>query len=91
MLIGSDRVKPRSIHALAIAYYDSAAFKALKPITRGVYNETDLKRLVADQKASRFCRMRDLFTRLFTRRRFFGTFPIVKNSRNRCVTGTDAI
>jgi integrase len=35
--IGSDRVKPRSIHALAIAYYDSAAFKALKPITQGVY------------------------------------------------------
>jgi hypothetical protein len=35
--IGSDRVKPRSIRALAIAYYDSAAFKALKPITQGVY------------------------------------------------------
>jgi hypothetical protein len=26
--IGGDRVKPRSIRALAIAYYDSAAFKA---------------------------------------------------------------
>ncbi len=35
--IGSDRVKPRSIQALAIAYYDSAAFDALKPITQGVY------------------------------------------------------
>jgi integrase len=35
--IVSDRVKPRSIWALAIAYYDSAAFKALKPITQGVY------------------------------------------------------
>jgi hypothetical protein len=35
--IGSDPVKPRSIRALAIAYYDSAAFKALKPITQGVY------------------------------------------------------
>jgi integrase len=35
--IGSDRVRPRSIRALAIAYYDSASFKALKPITQGVY------------------------------------------------------
>jgi hypothetical protein len=35
--IGSDRLKPRSIRALAIAYYDSASFKALKPITQGVY------------------------------------------------------
>jgi hypothetical protein len=35
--IGSDRTVPRSIRALAIAYYDSAAFKALKPITQGVY------------------------------------------------------
>lgn len=35
--IGRDRVKPRSIRALAIAYYDSAAFKALKPNTKGVY------------------------------------------------------
>ena len=44
--IGSDRVKPRSIHALAIAYYDSAAFKALKPITQGVYRNI----------VERFCR-----------------------------------
>lgn len=47
--IGSDRVIPRSIRALAIAYYDSAAFKALKPITQGVY------RKIID----RFCRETD--------------------------------
>ena len=47
--IGGDRVKPRSIRALAIAYYDSAAFKALKPITQGVY------RNIID----RFCRETD--------------------------------
>ena len=40
---------PRSIRALAIAYYDSAAFKALKPITQGVY------RKIID----RFCRETD--------------------------------
>ena len=39
----------RSIRALAIAYYDSAAFKALKPITQGVY------RNIID----RFCRETD--------------------------------
>lgn len=48
-VIGSDRVKARSIRALAIAYYDSAAFKALKPITQGVY------RNIID----RFCRDMD--------------------------------
>ena len=37
MQIGADRIVPRSIRALAIAYYDSASFKALKPITQGVY------------------------------------------------------
>jgi len=47
--IGADRVVPRSIRALAIAYYDSAAFKALKPITQGVY------RNIID----RFCREAD--------------------------------
>ena len=47
--IGADRVVPRSIRALAIAYYDSAAFKALKPITQGVY------RNIID----RFCRETD--------------------------------
>jgi integrase len=47
--IGSDRVKPRSIHALAIAYYDSAAFKALKPITQGVYRNI----------IERFCREKE--------------------------------
>ena len=40
---------PRSIRALAIAYYDSAAFKALNPITQGVY------RNIID----RFCRETD--------------------------------
>jgi integrase len=35
--IGADRVVSRSMRALAIAYYDSASFKALKPITQGVY------------------------------------------------------
>jgi integrase len=36
--IGADRVVPRSIRALAIAYYDSAAFKALDAdSTQGVY------------------------------------------------------
>jgi hypothetical protein len=47
--IGSDRVIPRSIRALAIAYYDSAAFKGLKAITQGVY------RNIID----RFCRETD--------------------------------
>src|SRR5262245_39239824 len=46
---GSDRVVARSIRALAIAYYDSAAFKGLKPITQGVY------RNIID----RFCRETD--------------------------------
>ncbi len=47
--IGSDRVIPRSIRALAVAYYNSASFKALKPITQGVY------RNIID----RFCRETD--------------------------------
>ena len=47
--IGADRVVPRSIRALAIAYYDSASFKALNPITQGVY------RNIID----RFCRETD--------------------------------
>jgi integrase len=47
--IGSDRVKHRSIRALAIKYYDSAAFKALKPITQGVYSNI----------IERFCRETD--------------------------------
>ena len=37
MQIGVDRIVPRSIRALAVVYYDSASFKALKPITQGVY------------------------------------------------------
>ena len=47
--IGSDRVIPRSIRALRTAYYDSAAFKALKPITKGVYRNI----------IERFCRETD--------------------------------
>lgn len=47
--IGADRVIPRSIHALAVAYYDSAAFKALKPITKTVYRNI----------IERFCRETD--------------------------------
>jgi integrase len=47
--IGADKIVPRSIRALAISYYDSAAFKALKPITQGVY------RNIID----RFCRETD--------------------------------
>ena len=47
--IGADRIVPRSIRALAVAYYDSAAFRALKPITQGVY------RNIID----RFCREAD--------------------------------
>jgi integrase len=35
--IGAHLVKARSLRALAIEYYDSAAFRALKPITQGVY------------------------------------------------------
>ena len=53
-------VLPRSLRALAIAYYQSAAFKALKPITQGVYRniidafcktEDKLGRLYADKPA----------------------------------------
>jgi integrase len=48
--IGSERVVPRSIHALAIAYYDSAAFKALNPdSTQRVYRNI----------IERFCRETD--------------------------------
>jgi hypothetical protein len=47
--IGSDGAIPRSIRALAIACYDSAAFKGLKPITQSVY------RNIID----RFCRETD--------------------------------
>ena len=36
-VIRNGRVIPRSIRSLANAYYDSAAFGALKPITQGVY------------------------------------------------------
>jgi len=47
--IGSERVKPRSIRALAVAYYDSPAFRALKAITQGVYRNI----------IERFCRETD--------------------------------
>ena len=47
--IGADRVVPRSMRALAVAYYESASFKGLKPNTQGVY------RNIID----RFCREAD--------------------------------
>jgi integrase len=47
--IGANRMVRRSIRALAIAYYDSAAFKALKPVTQGVYRNI----------IERFCRETD--------------------------------
>jgi integrase len=46
---GADKVKPLSMRALAISYYASAAFKALKPITKGVYSNL----------IDRFCRETD--------------------------------
>jgi integrase len=48
-IVGSEKVKPRSIHALAIAYYDSRAFNDLKPNTQGVYRKV----------IERFCRETD--------------------------------
>jgi hypothetical protein len=47
--VGSEKVKPRSIHALAIAYYDSRAFNDLKPNAQGVYRPI----------IERFCRETD--------------------------------
>jgi integrase len=47
--IGSDRVIARSIRALTVAYYDGASFRALKPITQGVYRNI----------IERFCRDTD--------------------------------
>src|ERR687898_2419765 len=36
--MGSDRVQPGSIRALAVSYYNSAAFRSgLKPVTQSVY------------------------------------------------------
>jgi integrase len=46
---GSDKVKLRSIHALAIAYYDSRAFNDLKPNTQSIYRNI----------IGRFCRETD--------------------------------
>ena len=48
-LIGADRIAPHSIRALAISYYDSAAFKALSTTTQGVYRNI----------IERFCRETD--------------------------------
>jgi integrase len=47
--IGADRIVPRSLRALAVEYYDSAAFRALKPVTQGVYRNI----------IERFCRETD--------------------------------
>jgi len=37
VLIGSERVKPGTIRALAISYYNSVAFRSMKPSTQSVY------------------------------------------------------
>ena len=47
--VGSEKVKSRSIHALAIAYFDSRAFNDLKPNTQSVYR----------YNIERFCRDTD--------------------------------
>jgi integrase len=47
--VGSEKVKSRSIHALAIAYFDSRAFNDLKPNSQRVYRYT----------IERFCRETD--------------------------------
>jgi integrase len=47
--VGSERVKPGTIRALAVSYYNSVAFRSMKPITQSVY------RNIID----RFCREKD--------------------------------
>lgn len=47
--VGADRVKPGTIRALAVSYYNSLAFRSMKPITQSVY------RNIID----RFCRETD--------------------------------
>jgi hypothetical protein len=47
--IGREHVKPGTIRALAVSYYNSIAFRSMKPITQSVY------RNIID----RFCRERD--------------------------------
>ena len=47
--IGASRVRPGTIRALAISYYNSVAFRSMKPITQSVY------RNIVD----RFCREKD--------------------------------
>jgi integrase len=37
VLIGSERVKPGTIRALAVSYYNSVAFRSMKPSTQSVY------------------------------------------------------
>src|SRR5262245_44259160 len=49
LLIGSERVKPGTIRALAVSYYNSVAFRSMKPSTQSVY------RNIID----RFCRETD--------------------------------
>jgi len=47
---GADKIKPLSMRALAVSYYnESAAFKALRPIAQGVYRNL----------IDRFCREAD--------------------------------
>jgi integrase len=47
--IGSERVKPGTIRALTVSYYNSIGFRSMKPITQSVY------RNIVD----RFCREKD--------------------------------
>ena len=47
--IGSDRVKPGTIRALAVSYYNSLGFRSMKPITQSVYRNI----------IERFCREGD--------------------------------
>jgi len=49
LLIGSERVKPGTIRALSVSYYNSVAFRSMKPSTQSVY------RNIID----RFCRETD--------------------------------
>jgi len=49
LLIGSERVKPGTIRALAVSYYNSVAFRSMKPSTQSVYRNI----------IERFCRETD--------------------------------
>src|SRR6516164_4113827 len=44
LLIGSERVKPGTIRALAVSYYNSVAFRSMKPITQSKHRRSLLRR-----------------------------------------------